>query len=422
MTINRYLPLIFFFFSVTICSQPVEDPSFVDTLSVKRALHLAKQKSPKLQKLAQSVNQKKAELRGNSGLSDPVLSYSREGMGNSSFSSYDEQRLGITQEIVFPITTSRISDRISSEIEALQLEYENALLLLREEIKKTYSQLQYGLELLHLAQSELEISKGVYEAVKLKYDSGEATKIELLKAKIQVNEAENSISEAQNYLHQSRYSLFNQIGLETTNQKYSINFPDTLYYKKTEISQSDILSTFYDMPGVRSKKKLIEAAENHLRVAEAGYFPNISLNLFGQDFGSGFKALGFEVGLSLPLWFQSNQRSVIDHSISSVKISDENYREELLLMKKEVEIAWHGYESAGENLNRFANGILAESEELLNLTTQGYKLGEIDFLTLLEARRTYLTSSKRYYDYLLDYNFRLIELEKFSPKEFLYND
>ncbi len=257
---------------------------------------------------------------------------------------------------------------------------------------------------------------------KLKFESGEATKIELLKAKIQVNEAENSISEAQNYLHQSRYSLFNQIGLETTNQKYSINFPDTLYYKKTEISQSDILSTFYDMPGVRSKKKLIEAAENHLLVAEAGYFPNISLNLFSQDFGSGFKALGFEVGLSLPLWFQSNQRSVIDHSISSVKISDENYREELLLMKKEVEIAWHGYESAGENLNRFASGILAESEELLNLTTQGYKLGEIDFLTLLEARRTYLTSSKRYYDYLLDYNFRLIELEKFSPKEFLYND
>ncbi len=403
-------------------AQSPDKVSTIDTITVKRALYLATKKNPRLQKLSETINQKKAELIGNSGLSDPVFSYTREGIGNNSSAGFDEQRIGITQDFTFPTATSRITDRIQSEIEALQLEYENTLLLLREEIKKSYSQLQYGLEILHLGESELEISKGVFEAVKLKFESGEATKIEMLKAKIQVDEAQNSISEAQNYLHKARYTLFNQIGLETENQKYTINFPDTLYYKKVDILQSDILSTFYEMPGVRSKKKLTEAAENQLLVANASYYPNISLNLFGQDFGSGFKSMGFEVGLSFPLWYGSNQKSLVENALASKRISDQNYREELLLMKKEVEIAWHGYEAADENLGRFSSGILADSEQLLNLTTEGYKLGEIDFLNLLEARRTYLTSSKRYYDYLLDYHFRLIELEKFSPKEFLYND
>jgi len=393
-----------------------------NSVTVKSAIVLAMQNNPGLRILKAEISKKKSELQSNSGLSDPVISYGREGIGNSSFSSYDEQRIGITQEIEFPTKTTYLDKTILNGIESLELEYKNKSLQLREEIKKLYSQLQYGLEMLHLAENEFQISQQLLEAVELKFTSGEATKTELLKARIQADEARNSISEATNNMHRSRYSLFNVIGLETSQQKYSIKFPDTLYYEAVEISQDDILSTFVSMPGVLAKMKLIESAKNYKDYAGCSYYPDLSFSLFGQDMGSGFKSFGFEIGFSLPLWFGMNQKGKIEEATANLVASEEKYREELLLMKKEVEIAWHGYEAAKENIGRFIEGILSDSEELLRLTTEGYKLGEIDFLNLLEAQRTYLSSSKRYYGYLLDYQHRLIELERFSNNEFLYNE
>lgn len=402
--------------------QTVSPEKDSNSVTVKSAIILAMQKNPGLRTLKAEIDKKRGELRSNSGLADPVISFGREGIGNSSFSSYDEQRIGITQEIEFPTKTSSLNKTLLSEIESLELEYKNKSLLLREEIKKLYSELQYGLEMLHLAENEFQISQQLLEAVDLKYTSGEATKTELLKARIQADEARNSISEAKNNMHRSRYSLFNVIGLETSQQKYSIKFPDTLYYEAVEISQDDILSTFVSMPGVLAKMKSIESARNYREYAGNSYYPNFSLHLFGQDMGSGFKSFGFEVGFSVPLWFGMNQNGKIEEASANLVASEEKYREELLLMKKEVEIAWHGYEAANENILRFIKGILSDSEELLRLTTEGYKLGEIDFLNLLEAQRTYLSSSKRYYGYLLDYQHRLIELERFSNREFLYNE
>lgn len=420
-----YRHFIFLLFaSFTVLAAPQLGFNEVDSnnISVRVAINLALKLNPGLRILKSELEKKRGELRTNSGLTDPVISFSREGIGNSSFSSYDEQRIGITQEFEFPSKTSYRNRTIETEIESLELEYKNSSLLLREEIKKIYSELQYGLEILHLAENEFQISKQLLDAVELKFTSGEATKVELLKAKIQADEAKNSISEATNNMHRSRYSLFNVIGLETSQQKYSIQFPDTLYYEEIEISQDEILKTFVSMPGVRSKMKSIESAKYFMDYANQSYYPNFSLSLFGQDFGSGYKAFGVELGFSVPLWFNMNQKGLKEEASAVLMSCEEKYRQEVLLMKKEVEIAWHGYEAAKENLGRFKSGILSDSEELLQLTIEGYRLGEIDFLNLLEAQRTYLSSSKRFYDYLLDYQHRLIELERFSDREFLYNE
>ena len=424
VVMSKMILYLFYFFCIStlLAAQSGSNRTDTNIVTVRSAISLAVQQNPALRILKAEIDKKRGELKSNSGLVDPVISYGREGIGNSSFTSYDEQRIGITQEIEFPTKTSTLNKSINTAIESLELEYKNKTLLLREEIKKLYSELQYGLEMLHLAENEFQISQQLLEAVNLKYTSGEATKTELLKAKIQADEARNSISEATNNMHRSRYSLFNVIGLETSQQKYSIKFPDTLYYEAIEISQDDILSSFVSMPGVLAKMKSIESAKNYREFAGNSFYPNFSLSLFGQDMGSGFKSFGFEVGFSVPLWFSMNQNGKIEEATANIVASEEKYREELLLMKKEVEIAWHGYEAANENIGRFIKGILSDSEELLRLTTEGYQLGEIDFLNLLEAQRTYLSSSKRYYGYLLDYQHRLIELERFSDREFLYNE
>lgn len=414
--------LLISLYSTTVFGQDKENSSSIDTLTIRDAIKYASMHHPGLLQLRSEILALKGARKANGGLADPVISYAREGMGDPSFSDFSEQRLGISQEIKFPGVTSKTNSVFSSKIEALELEYRNRELQLREEVKKKYSELQLGLEKLNFSRNEFGIVTTVHSVVQEKYRSGEATRLDLLKAKINMEEASNLISEAQFAVHNARYSLFNLIGLETEGQKYSISFPDSLTYQPVTISQDEILSTFYEMPGVLSKMKMIEASANEVAAARQTFYPDIKLNLFGQNIGTGFKSIGLEIGFTVPLWFNSNQNGMIEEAEARLSGARESYREELLLMKKEVEIAWHGYEAAKQNLDRYTNGILRDSKELLDLTTEGYKLGEIDFLNLLEAQRTYLTSSQNYYNFLLEYHFRLIELEKFSTKEFLYNE
>jgi len=54
------------------------------------------------------------------------------------------------------------------------------------------------------------------------------------------------------------------------------------------------------------------------------------------------------------------------------------------------------------------------------MTQKGYRMGELDLLTLLEAQRTYLRTQQSYYETLRDYYLRVIELEKYLQKDIIF--
>ena len=62
----------------------------------------------------------------------------------------------------------------------------------------------------------------------------------------------------------------------------------------------------------------------------------------------------------------------------------------------------------------------ARAQELLARTREGYQVGEINLLALLDTQRTYLASELRYYNALRDYYLHLIELEQFLGDEVIF--
>ena len=54
------------------------------------------------------------------------------------------------------------------------------------------------------------------------------------------------------------------------------------------------------------------------------------------------------------------------------------------------------------------------------MTQTGYRMGELDLLTLLEAQRTYLRTQEAYYQTLRDYFLRIIELERYLREDIIF--
>ena len=52
--------------------------------------------------------------------------------------------------------------------------------------------------------------------------------------------------------------------------------------------------------------------------------------------------------------------------------------------------------------------------------TRSFEVGEIDALRMLEAQRSYVAIQLRYYESLLDYHLRLIDLERFLEDDVVF--
>ena len=395
-----------------------EKDNDLNELTVKKAIELAFMNNPILNQLIQEKEKKKAEYLGAFGLSTPNIFYMKEGIKNSKFA---EQRLTVSQSIDFPLKTSYTLNSISNEEEAFELKIESEKLSLAAEVKTNYTDIIYSSDLKNLYKEQIRISLDLLNAVKAKVEAGESSELDLMKAEIKAAEAQNDFEEADRLFHISRYNLFKAIGLNPELQKYSIKFPDSLEYVEINVGQLKVLENLKQLPGYLSAEKIVEAAENKISAAWSGLLPNLNFSYYKQDYGSGFSFSGFEIGLQIPIWFALNNNSEIQQASAIRNQLLYKQKEIQLEMKTSIEHTWHSYETSLSTIKRYDSNIRMKSKELRDLTLEGYRLGELDLLSLLDSQRTYLQSQKRYLDALRDYYYQLVNLEKYLNTTLVFN-
>jgi cobalt-zinc-cadmium efflux system outer membrane protein len=142
--------------------------------------------------------------------------------------------------------------------------------------------------------------------------------------------------------------------------------------------------------------------------------------LYKQDYGSGYKFTGFEVGLRIPIWYPFEQKGKIN-TVLARKDEIRWQQEEIRLnTKKQIEYAWHNYSVSRSIIQRYNETLQEKAAHLQRLTLRAYQLGEVDLLNLLNAQQTYLSSEQRYLIALRDYYLQLVALEKYLEDDLVY--
>lgn len=393
------------------------DTTNLESLSVGRALEIAYQHNPRINQLRQRIEAQRQQAGLSLGIQNPELSYAKEGIGDNNFT---EQRWGISQSLDFPLKGYYRAKSEQAGTGALEMQLQALKLQVKGDVKSAYTLLAYALESSRLARERVDLFQSLRDAAQARADLGESSDIDAMQADLQLREAQNNMETAYQQIMQARYNLFEIIGLEEEQQTYEIGFPDTLRFVAVNINQEELLQQLPNHPQLQQISEQQLAASYQTKAAKSGYLPDINLKYYRQDFGNGFDFNGFEVGVSLPLWFGVNQSNRVQQSKAQYRMVEWQYREEQLSIKKRAEQAWHGYETTQANIRRFRETIQTKSRELVDMTQRGYRLGELDLLTLLEAQRTYLRTQEAYYETLRDYYLRVIELEQYLQTDIIF--
>jgi outer membrane protein, heavy metal efflux system len=408
------LSLVFFLFRAnTLCAQD-------ELLSLQQAVDQALANNSELNQMRAQLHQKENEWRTNTGVSAPEISYFKEGINDDQSAPFAEKRLSVTQEVDFPLTSVYRVKALKQVAEAQQ----NVIVAKEKEIssqvKSKYIEVIYALYLQRSRQNQLNLARELYNAVYSKFETGMGNGIDLANAEIQLDDAQNDLDQSEWILHQARYGLFNVIGLPVEDQKYSIQFADTLYTRDIDITQIQALAVQEEQPAYRASMNMITASDYFLKEAKSNILPDMRFSLYTQNYGSGYDFYGFEIGLSIPIWYPFDQRGKILIADARKDELTWNQKEIQLNMKKEIEYAWHNYSVSQSIVNRYNSSMKERAVQLQSMTLKAYQLGEIDLLELLNAQQTYLKSEQRYLSALRDYYMQLAALEQYIDQELIY--
>lgn len=396
------------------------NPVEAQILTIQDAVEQAIKNNAQINQMRSQLNQKKEEWRTQTGISSPEFSYFKEGIDNKAAKPFQEKRLTVSQSVDFPLTTAYRLKAIQQEVKAMEFNIQAEERTVKAGVKAKYIEVMYALHLQRLRNQQLKLATELYNAVYTQFETGLGNGIDLTKAELQVAESNNDIDDARRQLHQARYSLFNLMGLPPENQKYTIQFMDTLQSNNVEISQITALAVLTDQPAYKSTSMELEASKYFLKEAKSNILPDIRLNLYKQDYGTGYNFNGFEVGLSFPIWYPLQQKGKIRMNLArqdEIQFRQQGIR---LDIKMQLEQAWHSYEVSRMTIKRYDETIRSKAEKLQSLTMNAYRLGEIDLLNLIYAQQIYLNSQQRYLLALRDFYVQLVELEKYLGRELVF--
>ena len=395
-------------------------PAKAQLLTIQDAVDQAIKNNAPINQMRSQLNQKKEEWRTQTGISSPEFSYMKEGINNKAADPFQEKRMTVSQSIDFPLTTAYRIKGIRQEEKAMEFSIQEEERKVKASVKSRYVDVIYALHLQKLRNQQLKLATELYNAVYTQFETGMGNGMDLTKAELQVAESNNDIDDARRLLHQARYSLFNLMGLPPENQKYTIEFMDSLKSNNVEISQITALSVLTEQPSYQSSLKELEASGYFLKEARSNILPDIRFNLYKQDYGTGYNFNGFELGLSFPIWYPLEQKGKIRMNLARQEEIQWKQKEIRSGVKEQIEHAWHSYEVSRSTIKRYDETIRSKAEKLQALTLSAYKLGEVDLLNLIQAQQIYLNSQQRYLSALREFYIQLIELEKFLNRELVY--
>lgn len=394
------------------------DTTDLSTLSVQKALEIAYRQNPQVKQLQYQIRAQEKQETLSFGLADPEISYMREGIDNGDFS---EQRWSVSQSLEFPLSSIYRNKQEKATTGSLQLKLQDLQNQVKAEVKTAYTQLAYALQSGNLAGERVQLFENLSEAAQARADMGESSEIDAMQADLQLQEARNNQETTFKEIMNARYDLFQTIGLDPEDQTYDIGFTDTLSYKIVDIDQDEVMINLEDHPKLKQIQREVDDTSFGKKLAKSTYLPDLNLSYYRQDFGNDYEFYGFEVGVSIPLWFMAKQSPEVQKANAVQNATEWKYEDYRLLLKKQAEQTWHSYESAKNNIERFRENIQAKSYDLVQMTQKGYSLGELDLLTLLEAQRTYLRTQETYYQTLRDYYLTVIDLERYLQTDIIFN-
>ncbi len=273
------------------------------------------------------------------------------------------------------------------QYEAQKMRVENDVRTRHYQVLGAQRRIELANELLKIAEDGLEVTRQLFEAK-------QASKADILQAKIQLNQVQ-IIHQNAVLAHQASWKqLVNVVGVphlepgrltgDLKEQMATVSDWDTSF--QTLISNS---------PELQASYYRVQRAQSQIERQQVQAKPNLQTQVgVGHDYQTGNEIVNAQLGVFLPI-FNRNEGNITVASSDYHRALNDVERIELQL-RDQLAVAYRNFQQSSQQVKRFEEDIIPSAKENLELTNEGYRQGEFEFLRVLTARRTFFESTQSY--------------------------
>jgi multidrug efflux system outer membrane protein len=282
----------------------------------------------------------------------------------------------------------------TADMTAAEENRRDVLVILLGDVGRVYAQLRGFQRRLEIANKNIKTQQDTLDLTSARAKAGLATELDVSRAAAQLESTKSVVPSLISGIDVSIHRLSVLLGEEPGALRSELEKASPIPSAGPEVDvglPSDLLKR---RPDIRRSEAQLAAATARIGEAKADLFPRFVLTgtagrqatqLHDLTLGAGnFFSAG--PGISLPLFTGGRIRSNIAVQTSRQREALISYQSAILNALEEVENALVGYSQEQERRDRL-NDAVAHSQLAVDLATEQYKAGLVDFLSVLDAQR-----------------------------------
>jgi len=352
-----------------------------------------------------------------STLPDPQVSLQHFTVGSPQpFSGYESSDfyysgVGIAQEIPGPGKLRLQKAEAERDAEFAKHRYEVAEREVEERVKEIYFELFYHrrtLEILDRNQGELQQVQQIAEA---RYRVGQGLQQDLIKAQLQTTEILKEHAMHHQEEDQEQLELKQLLGRDPDSRNIEIG--------DVEVTHLQIdASQLAELAGVGSADlaatRAMEArSEEALKLAHKGYWPDFSIGYTYEKTGPKFRDYYMlNLGAKVPLYFWRKQTPAIEQAALEAVSAHAQTRATQLQVSSNAESSLVAMRTAERIMSIYRDGLIPQAETSRASAMSAYRVGKVDFQTLLSSVLDLQNLRQEYYRSLADHEIAVAKIQQ----------
>ncbi len=350
-------------------------------------------------------------------LPDPEVSLQHFTVGSPQpFSGYESSDFyytgfGVSQDIPGPGKLRLQKSEAEKDAEYAKHRYEAAGRAVEEKVKELYYELFYHAKTLAILDSNQEELRQIQQIAETRYRLGQGLQQDLIKAQLQTTELLKEHAMHHQEEDQEQLELKQLLGRDPDSRNIDIGDVEMtqLQLDSSELAQLADSGS----PDLAADRAMEARSAEALKLAHQGYWPDFTVGYSYEKTGPGFNDYYMlSLGAKVPLYFWRKQTPAIEQAALEAEAARAQVRATQLQVSSDGEGSLIAMRTAERILSVYRDGLIPQAETSQASAMAAYRVGKVDFQTLLSSVLDLQNLRQEYYRSLADHEIAVAKLQQ----------
>lgn len=379
--------------------------AFAQELKLSDLTEEALKNSPDILASQAKIEAAKYRIPQARSLPDPMFMFGYQNEGFNRYTYGEEQgsqwMFSASQQFLFPGKRSLKGEMVQRDAESMEAMHELLKLKTVSRVKELYFDLFLAYKNIDLLKDKRNLFLRIEELTLARYAAGKAMQQEVLMAQTE----KYMLLEKEEMFKQKILSLDAMLRAAIGREKGPpLGRPIEPVYQPFTLDADKAVKTAHSKsPEIKSRNKIIEAADTKLLMAQKEYYPDFNINATYFNREGDFKDMWSATAtMNIPLYFKTKQEPAVMEAKASRAQAKQELEAVKLMISAAIQDNLSMVRSSDKLMDLYKNGLIPKNSQDVELALTGYATGRTEAIVVISRLKTLLDYETLYWNQFVE--------------------